>query len=328
MALIPVLFSNTGMYFATNVVEIFILRAVAGAGYAFVVLACQDYVIDVVPKDQRTQSMGIFSTTLFGGIFAGTALGGVLADRFGASTVFLVSAVMVALSGIIFSRMIAPGRRAAAVIEPPVSLKSITGPFKNNTFLTIVFGLAVPQSVMDQVFISYLFSLQLDALNASAADIGRMLMAYFLMIMLSGSMMGYLQKLKISNPVIAIIGSILTGLALLTAAFVPTQLAMLVAAVGTGFGHGLVRGPQVELAVDLAEEKLAHFGSSSVLGALRLVERGCSVLGLFILASITGYMGLSDAIGAIGYFILFGAGFFGIQYTVNLKKQYAYERRK
>ena len=328
MALIPVLFSNTGMYFATNVVEIFILRAVAGAGYAFVVLACQDYVIDVVPKDQRTQSMGIFSATLFGGIFAGTALGGVLADRFGASTVFLVSAVMVALSGIIFSRMIAPGRRAAAVIEPPVSLKSITGPFKNNTFLTIVFGLAVPQSVMDQVFISYLFSLQLDALNASAADIGRMLMAYFLMIMLSGSMMGYLQKLKISNPVIAIIGSILTGLALLTAAFVPTQLAMLVAAVGTGFGHGLVRGPQVELAVDLAEEKLAHFGSSSVLGALRLVERGCSVLGLFILASITGYMGLSAAIGAIGYFILFGAGFFGIQYTVNLKKQYAYERRK
>jgi len=314
VSLSAVLLSNVFMYFATNVLEIIFLRTVAGGGYALAVLACQDYVIDAVPKNQRTQSLGIFSAALFGGIYSGTALGGVLADRFGTSSVFMFSALLVLISGMLFARMIPKGTRITSEQAPPLTLRSIFTPLRHRGFLAISMGLAVPQSVMDQVFISYLFSLQLDTLDASAADIARMLMVYFLMIMLAGSLLGALSKMGVEDRLIAILGSVLTGGGLLVAAAIPAQWSMLLAAACTGFGYGLLRGPQVELALKLSEGELKHLGSNSVLGALRLYERVGSIIGLLVIAAIAGYFGLSAAIGSIGLLILAGMLLFSFVY--------------
>ena len=311
-ALAPVLLSNLGMFYANNVVEIILLRTIAGAGYAVAVLACQDYVLDVVPKEQRTKSLGLFSTALFGGIFAGTAVGGIFADRFGHSMVFLVSALLVFIAALLFYGMIPGGRRQVAERETKLSWQSIFWAVKDRRCFGIIFGLAIPQSVMDQVFISYLFALQLDALDASAAVIGRMLMAYFLMIMLAGSLIGWLSSFKISNQALAILGSLLTGLVLIQTAYMPYQWAMLVAAAGAGLGHGLVRGPQVEMAMNLAETRLTDLGTDSVLGALRFFERVGSLIGLLIVAAITGYFGIPAAIAVIGVLILFGMVLYGL----------------
>ncbi|MBL4907985.1 MAG: MFS transporter [Sneathiella sp.] len=313
LSLLPVILSNFGMFFATNVIEIILLRTIAGAGYALAVLACQDYVMDMVVKEHRTKSLGIFSTALFGGIFAGTALGGVLADRFGPSSVFLVSTIIVVLSALLFYKMIPPGRHKETEEKEDLSLKLILQSLKHRPFFAIVLGLAVPQSIMDQVFISYIFSLQLDLLHASAADIARMLMIYFLMIMISGSLLGGLKSLRISTSMIVLVGSTLTAGVLMIAAFMPGQWSMLLAAVGTGFGHGLVRGPQVDLSMHQAETELSHLGSSSVLGALRVLERLGSILGLILIAGITGYFGLAAAIGTIGTLVFIGMILFSSQ---------------
>ncbi|MFD2205544.1 MFS transporter [Kiloniella antarctica] len=313
-ALVFIFLSNFGMFYATNVLEIIFWRSLGGVGYAFAVLACQDYVIDFEPRGERTKSLGQFSVALFAGIFAGTALGGVLADRFGTSIAFLFSAFLVVISAILLARMIPPGLNVGTKDEAPLRLKSIISAVKNPKFFAVCMGLAVPQSLMDQVFISYLFSLQLDALNASAADIGRMLMVYFLMIMLSGTLLGWLSKRNVGESSIAVVGSLITAVGLLVAAVLPAQLTMLLAAASTGFGHGLLRGPQVELTMKLAEDELKHLGSNSVLGALRLFERGGSILGLLIIAAIAGYWGLPAAIGSIGVLILGGLVIFIIYY--------------
>ncbi|MCZ4279948.1 MFS transporter [Kiloniella laminariae] len=309
-----VLLTNIGMFFATNVIEIILLRTLAGAGYALAVLACQDYVIDMTPRDQRSKSLGIFSAALFGGIYAGTALGGVLADRFGPSAVFMFSAGLILFSALLFYNMIPQGVRVTVEKEPPLTLKSILAPFRNRKFFAVVVGLAIPQSLMDQVFISYLFSLQLDALDASAADIARMLMLYFLTIMISGTILGWLNALGLEDRAIALLGSLLTGTGLLLTAGMPAQWTMLVAAASTGFGHGLLRGPQVELTMKLAETELKQLGTNSVLGALRLFERCGSIVGLLIIAAIAGYLGLAAAIFAIGVIILGGVTLFGYEY--------------
>jgi predicted MFS family arabinose efflux permease len=306
VALVPVLLSNLGMYYADNVIEIILLRTIAGAGYAVAVLACRDYVLDVVPKEQRTKSLGLFSTALFGEIFAGTAVGGIFADRFGYSIVFLVNALLVLIAALLFYGMIPGGRRQVAQGEVKLSWQSLFRAVKDRRCFGIIFGLAIPQSIMDQVFISYLFALQLDVLNASAAVIGRMLRVYFLMIMLAGSLIGWLSSLRISNQTIALSGSFLTGLVLIQTAYLPYQWAMLAAAAGAGLGHGLVRGPQVKMTMDLAETRLANLGADSVLGALRFFERVGSLIGLLILAAITEYFGISAAITAIGVLILLG----------------------
>ncbi|WP_417429179.1 MFS transporter [Kiloniella sp.] len=313
-ALIFIFLSNFGMFFATNVLEIIFWRSLGGIGYAFAVLACQDYVIDYEPRGERTKSLGQFSAALFAGIFAGTALGGVLADRFGTSIAFMFSAFLVVISAILLTRMIPPGLNTKTKEEAPLRFKSIAASLKNPRFFAVCMGLAVPQSLMDQVFISYLFSLQLDALDASTADIARLLMVYFFMIMLSGTLLGWLTNSKISESSIAVTGSLITVAGLILTAFMPSQWTMLIAAASTGFGHGLLRGPQVELTMKLAEGELKHLGSNSVLGALRLFERCGSILGLLIIAAIAGYWGLPTAISSIGVIILGGLVIFVVYY--------------
>ena len=69
LAMVPNIAAHVGLYLSTSVIEIIVFRTISGFGYAIVVLACQDYVLDVVAKEQRTRSLGIYSGVLFAGIF-------------------------------------------------------------------------------------------------------------------------------------------------------------------------------------------------------------------------------------------------------------------
>ena len=266
--------------------------------------------LDAVPKKQRVKSMGIFSATLFGGIFSGTAIGGVIADRFGYSSVFLVCAALVVCSALLFHWMMPVGKHQVRVKVAPISIAAMLRPLKHKPFFILVFGLAIPQSIMDQVFISYLFSLHLDAIGTSIADIGRMLMVYFIMIVTAGSLLVWLSTKPISNTLIVFSGSLLAGGTLLLAAVVSSPWAMLLAAAGTGLGHGLVRGITIDLMMHQAENDLQHMGSSIVMGAMRLWERAASVVGLIVIAAISGQFGLTNAIASVGGIIIIGAIYF------------------
>jgi hypothetical protein len=94
---------------------------------------------------------------------------------------------------------------------------------------------------------------------------------------------------------------------------------MLLAAVGAGFGHGLVRGPQVDLAMHISENELSHIGSNTVMGSFRFMERGGSVLGLVAIAAATTYLGYDGAIGLIGVLVLLGVLSFFISSSIGKK---------
>ncbi len=188
LAAVPAIAAHVGLYLSTNVIEIVLYRTVAGFAYAVVTLACLDYVLDVVPKEQRTRSLGIYSGVLFAGIFCGTAMGGVLADRLGQDSVFLVSAGPGA--GLRPARVSAASRGQAAARRRGRYVEgtsaSIWAPLRSRRFSALVFGVAIPAQVLMQAFISYLVVLYLHELGASAADTGRTLMVFFLMIALMG----------------------------------------------------------------------------------------------------------------------------------------------
>src|SRR6185295_897562 len=112
IAMAPALVGHFGLALSDNVLEIIFFRTLIGFGYAIATLAFQDYVLDLLPKEQRVRSLGFVTAALFGGIFAGTALGGILADRLGASAVFYVSAGLVLTSAILTLRFVPSGPRA------------------------------------------------------------------------------------------------------------------------------------------------------------------------------------------------------------------------
>ena len=319
LAAVPAIAAHVGLYLSTNVIEIVLFRTVAGFAYAIVTLACQDYVLDVVPKEQRVRSLGIYSGVLFAGIFCGTAMGGVLADRLGQDTVFLVSAALVVVSALLVYRLL-PGRRlpqAAGVGSADGTSASIWAPLRSHRFSTLVFGIAIPAQVLMQAFISYLVALYLHELGASVADTGRTLMVFFLMIALMGPATARVTDGRFDPALVTLLGAILSGVSLLVGAIWGTQLGILVAVWGAGIGHGMIRGPQVSIAMTIAETDLARLGSNAVLGSLRTLERGGSIIGLVLIALLSSTIGYAAAIGVVGVWALAGVVVFMVSLAMS-----------
>ena len=316
LAMVPNIAAHVGLYFSTSVIEIIVFRTISGFGYAIVVLACQDYVLDVVAKEQRTRSLGIYSGVLFAGIFCGTAMGGVLADRLGQDSVFLVSAALVLVAGLLVHRLL-PSRKLPQTASAGEASASIWAPLRSHRFSTLLFGIAIPANVLIQAFISYLVALYLNELGASASDTGRTLMVFFLMIALMGPVTARVTDGRFEPALVAVLGAILSGASLLVGAGWGTQLGVFMAVWGAGIGHGMVRGPQVSIAMSIAETDLAHLGSNAVLGSLRTLERAGSIIGLVFIALLSSHTGYAAATGVIGVWILAGAAAFILSLLVS-----------
>lgn len=315
LAAIPTFGAHVGLYFAGTAQEIILWRTVSGFGYAFVTLACQDYVLGTVPRDQRDRTLGVFTLVLFGGIFSGAALGGVLANRLGQDNVFLLSATLIAFSAVLSARLIARDAARSDGQVQHLRARDILATLRNAHFSALVFGLAIPANVLLQAFISYLVALTLDALGASTADIGRALMVYFLAVIAVGPLGGRAAEAGFPVGLIALSGAALAGASLTLTAASPSYLGVVLTVLGTGIGHGLLRGAQVSLAMTIAETELSRLGASVVLGALRTLERLGSIVGLVAIAGVAGYAGYGMATGAVAVWTLVGAAVYALLYA-------------
>ena len=95
-----------------------------------------------------------------------------------------------------------------------------------------------------------------------------------------------------------------------------SQLGIFLAVWIAGIGHGMVRGPQVSIALSVAETDLAHLGSNAVLGSLRTLERGGSIMGLVLVALVSSYFGYAVAIAVIGIWVLAGVAVFVVSLLI------------
>jgi MFS family permease/methyl-accepting chemotaxis protein len=300
IAMAPAVVTHIGLYYSTTVPEIIFFRTASGFGYAIATLTYQDYVLDMIPKDQRTKSLGSFTAVLVGGIFCGTAIGGILADRLGQNAVFLVSATLVIISCLLILFLLAPQKhieheKKSIEVKPSSIFKTLS----NGRFSALVFGIAIPANILMQAFIAYLVALYMNELGASTSDTGRTLMSYFLMIYFIGPISAKLFEKKIPPSIVTILGAVIAGFSLLIAGIWATQNALLIAVIGAGLGHGMVRSHQILVAMQIAETRLIHLGLNVVLGTLRTVERGGSILGLFAIAWLSGFISYQGAICVI-----------------------------
>jgi len=315
LAVVPTLLAHLGLYFSTTVIEIVCFRTITGFGFAIATLTCQDYVLDGVAREHRNRSLGLFTAAMFSGVFAGTALGGVLADRLGQSPVFAISAGLVLISGLLTHRLMPAPGSAEAVGEPRQAgsyLPPIWRPLRSLRFSALVFGIAIPANIVLQAFVSFLVALYLDELGASVADTGRILMTYFLAIAFLGPVVPHLFENRLAPAQVALLGAVVVGLSLGVVALWPAQWSMLVAVAGAGVGASMVRDPQVAYAMEIAEQELAHLGPNSVLGSLRTLERGGSIVGLVGFALLAGQAGYPGTVAVIAGLTLAGAAGFAV----------------
>ncbi len=312
-ALVPVAISHVGLSLSQSVVEIVFWRGIAGAGYALATIACQDYALRAVQIGHRARATSGFVAVIVGGTLCGTAIGGVLADRIGQSNVFLVGAALICIAGVIAIPMLAGERRAPFQAGgSPIAGSGLWSALGNIRLVTLLVGIAIPANVLIAAFLWYLVPLMLSEAGSAPADIGRALMLYYLAIVLLGPRVAGIVNRLIGASTLAVIGGLVSGLALVVMNYWQGYWPVTFAIVLAGIGHAMVRVPQVEVALHIADTGHHDMGPSAMLDALRTFERVGCILGLLLTALIVSEFGYANTAAFIGYCVVFGAVIFAV----------------
>ena len=312
-ALVPIVMSHVGLSLSDSVIEITIWRGVAGAAFALATIACQDYALGMSGSGQRARAIGGFIAVVIGGTFCGTAIGGVLADRIGQSNVFLVGAALSLVAAIMALAMLSGERKLyPSQSESARSAASIWPALGNARFIILLLCIAIPANILIASFLWYLVPLMLAGVGSAPADIGRALMLYYLIIVLLAPRMSALVDKSFDPKTMVVAGGIVSGLALVMATQWHDYWSITAAISLAGLGHAMIRGPQVEIALRIAETGTGGTSPTAMLGALRTFERVGSIIGLLATAAIASEVGYIETAAFAGYVVVAGAATFAI----------------
>jgi predicted MFS family arabinose efflux permease len=302
----PAVLALAAIGFSDSVAGITLWRGVMAIFYATATIACQGYAIRAAADRGSARPLGAFIAVVYGGVFCGSALGGVIAGRFGFEAAFVSGAAIAAMSGVI--GMAAMRGRAGdpetAIMPAPGGLASWRS--FDARFLALLFGVAVPMNAATAIFIWYLTPLILAAAGSGPAEIGRVVMLYYLAVVLFGPMAAGLSDGRIGPVALVVCGALTSGAALLSLTVWSGFWAIAAAVAGLGLGHTLMRPPLYALALRVTG------GPGAGLSALRLIERIGAILGLVASALLLDDIGAQSSIRMLGMAVLSGLALYVI----------------
>lgn len=300
ISILPTIVALAAMGFSNSVAEIAFWRGIMAVFYATATIACQEYAIRAAVDQGGTRPLGAFVAVIYGGVFCGSALGGVVAGRFGYEATFLLGATIAALSGILgFATMrgtAGDAIRAAAPAARTSRLRALFAP----RFLMLLVGVAMPMNAATAAFIWYLTPMLLSGSGSGTAEIARVVMLYYLAVVLFGPKVSSLSDGRIGPRALVLTGALGSGAALLSLTVWNGFWAVTVAVAGLGVAHTLIRAPLYALSLKITG------GTSAGLNALRLAERIGAILGLAATSFLLGDVGADFSILALGLTVLSG----------------------
>lgn len=110
--------------FATNVWQLFFLRAVMGLTSGYIPNAMA-LVASQVPRERSGWALSTLSTAQISGVIGGPLLGGFLADHVGLRAVFIITAVLLVVSFLVTLFLIKEGGRPVISKSEPLSGKAV-----------------------------------------------------------------------------------------------------------------------------------------------------------------------------------------------------------
>ena len=157
------------------------------------------------------------------------------------------------------------------------------------------------------VFIWYLTPVALSAGGTNVADIGRVVMLYYLMQVLAGPTVAKLADGWVGNLPLLVGGISIAGLALsslmLWSGFWPFAIAVTL----FGLGHAMCDATQYAHAINIAEKDPRPGAVQIALSGLRVVARLSAVVGLVASVLLVDNIGYDATIAAAGMMMLAGA---------------------
>ncbi|MBR0667666.1 MFS transporter [Roseomonas hellenica] len=303
--ILPAAIGHLGAALAPDVASFAVARAVCGAGYAIVTIACQVHLAQEAPRGRVARSLGGFTAAVMTGAVCGTAIGAVLADRLGFRLTYGVSMLVVLGIALLVWAQFAPGGGSAA---PRAGLwRSARAAFAEPRFAVLVVLAAIPAKVLLGGFIFFLAPLELRELGLSQAAIGRNVMLYGLCMLPAIVVGAWIADRSGRGGLVIAAAGVLNGAGLMLPLWLAPDIALPGAIIATGVAQGLAAAPMLAIIPDIARGAV---GSAAMLSFLRLAERFGSVVGPPAAASLLALgggrqtmlvLGILSLATAIGY---------------------------
>lgn len=303
--ILPAAAGHLGAALAPDVVSFAVARAVCGAGYAIVTIACQVHLAQEAPRGRVARSLGGFTAAVMTGAVCGTAIGAVLADRLGFRMTYGVSMLVVLGIALLVWAQFAPGGGSDA---PRAGLwRSARAAFAEPRFAVLVVLAAIPAKVLLGGFIFFLAPLELRELGLSQAAIGRNVMLYGLCMLPAIVVGAWIADRSGRGGLVIAVAGVLNGMGLMLPLWLEPDIALPGAIIATGVAQGLAAAPMLAIIPGIAR---GAAGSAAMLSFLRLAERFGSVVGPPAAASLLALgggrqtmlvLGILSLATAIGY---------------------------
>ncbi|OSQ36744.1 MFS transporter [Thalassospira mesophila] len=279
--------------------DLIVWRALSGLGYATTFVACQSYVLDATNDQNRTQGTAMMVSGIMLADICGPAVGGIIAGFFGAEFTFAMGAgVAVVAVALAFFLMDSKVRGDKA---PPVPTRAaFAALLKNRPLQILVLFAAMPAKLILSAFLYYLVPVLLLQDGATIAEIGRVIMLYGLVALLSGWFAArWTDRSKKETRAVGI-GGVVTAVGLLMAGLYPIDIVVAIAVGMLGLAQATSIPAQVSASLKLSRDFTDKHGTGPVLAVLRLAERFGGATGPLIAATLVHYFSAGQAILYLG----------------------------
>ncbi|QCG93793.1 MFS transporter [Azospirillum sp. TSA2s] len=289
-------FAGTAM--AGSLAELLLWRSACALGYAVMFIGAQGFVARHTPADRRARGMAQFVAAVIVAGLCGAPLGGILADQFGYRATFMVSALLALAAAAAVTLL--PADRVERVGRRPFRMGDAAAMLANPRFLALLLFSSVPTKLMLTGYLFYLVPVSLHAAGETPAGIGRLMMAYGLIIVLLGPWVSRAADRTGRHALFAGLGGLVGGAGTLAILQEQGVAGILIGIAALGVAHAFNNATQLALVPEICRADCARMGESSVFAVYRLLERGGSVIGPLLAAALADRFGIQAALVALG----------------------------
>ncbi|HYH21305.1 MAG TPA: MFS transporter [Azospirillum sp.] len=313
IGVVPAVAGYVLTFLADSLPELILWRTVNALGFAFVSIAALDHISAVTTPTTRAQGMAAYLAAYVSAGVCGTAIGAILADRIGFPPVFLLSAVFTLGSAVLLwiltpatpHRDAAPARKAGG----GSMLRLLATP----RFLGLLLCAGIPMQVIQSGFLFYYAPLLLQELGNRQAVIGRVLMIYFLLVIVFNEVLARWADGGQRHGKAVVIGLGLSGCAAAAVGLWTDTWAAAgsVAAIGVAWAFSF--SAQGALLLRMGEGRLAGVPPAVAIGFYRLAERCGAMVAPVLMSLMITHMGFADTALITGVGIAICAVLFALQ---------------
>lgn len=294
--------SLLALAFAQDFYAVMVARSAAGLGQGTLFIGVQCYILAKASPEKKTQGAALIVYGFQGGMISGMAIGSLLVVYVGPQGIFTLAGT-VGAAATIYTILMLPHVSAASssVIGIGSNLRQISrdlvkvlGSFE---FIRTIFLIGIPAKAVMTGIIIFALPLLLTQQSYAQEDIGQIIMAYALGVMIASSYISRLVDRIGRTENILFIGTVVSGLGLLLIGAssvgmfsdldngqLIAGIAMVLGVTTVGVAHGFINAPVVTC---VADSGLARkIGQNTATASYRFLERVGHVAGPIIVGQL------------------------------------------